>query len=54
MEIVRVYQHERGPVFPTVERYFVVAPALALPKEHANVDQWWTQAFAAEAMQPAA
>lgn len=51
--ILRVYQHERGPVFPTVERYFVVAPALALPKEHANFDRWWTETFAAEAMQPA-
>lgn len=40
-------------MFPTVERYFVVAPALALPKEHANVDRWWTETFAAGAMQPA-
>lgn len=47
--ILRVYQYERGPTFPTIERYFVVAPGLALPKEHANFDQWWAEATSAGA-----
>jgi len=42
--ILRVYQHRRGPVFPTVERFFVVAPALAHEKEHERFDQWWADA----------
>ncbi len=32
--ILCVYQYRRGPVFPTIERFFVVAPALAYEKEH--------------------
>ncbi|ELB87910.1 hypothetical protein R1X32_08100 (plasmid) [Rhodococcus opacus] len=45
--IVRLYRHRRGPVFPTIERYFVVAPALASDKEHDNFNQWWAGALAA-------
>lgn len=45
--IVRLYRHRRGPVFPTIERYFVVAPALAADKEHDNFNQWWAGALAA-------
>jgi len=42
--ILRVYQHRRGPVFPTVEWFFVVAPSLAHEKEHERFDQWWADA----------
>lgn len=42
--ILRIYQYRRGPVFPTVERFFVVAPALAHEKEHERFDQWWAGA----------
>ncbi len=42
--ILRIYQYRRGPVFPTVERFFVVAPALAHEKEHERFDQWWADA----------
>jgi hypothetical protein len=42
--IVRVYRHRRGPVFPTIERYFVAAPPLAADKEHDNFNQWWAGA----------
>lgn len=45
--ILRVYQHERGPTFPAVERFFVVAPGLALWKENENFDQWWAEASTA-------
>ncbi|GCE37939.1 hypothetical protein Rhow_000823 [Rhodococcus wratislaviensis] len=46
---MRLYRHRRGPVFPTIERYFVVAPALAADKEHDNFNQWWAGALAAAA-----
>ncbi|BCN86300.1 hypothetical protein [Prescottella equi] len=52
--ILRVYQHERGPAFPAIERYFVVAPALAAAKEHEKFDQWWSDAVATIALEPAA
>ncbi|QHE73678.1 MULTISPECIES: hypothetical protein [unclassified Rhodococcus (in: high G+C Gram-positive bacteria)] len=51
--IVRVYQHRRGPLFPAIERYFVVAPALAAAKEHANFDLWWAEALTAHHTAPA-
>ncbi|MFE5703256.1 hypothetical protein [Rhodococcus koreensis] len=44
---VRLYRHRRGPVFPTIERYFAVAPALAADKAHDNFNQWWASALAA-------
>lgn len=39
--IMRLYQYQRGATFPTVERYFVVAPALAPRKEKVNFDKRW-------------
>jgi len=47
--IVRLYKHRRGAMFPAIKRYFVVAPALAIAKEHTNFDQWWVDALAAAA-----
>ncbi|MHD0294319.1 hypothetical protein [Rhodococcus qingshengii] len=45
-KIMRLYQYQRGATFPTVERFFVVAPALALAKEADNFDTWWAEALA--------
>ncbi|MFD7010816.1 hypothetical protein [Rhodococcus jostii] len=47
--IVRLYKHRRDSTFPTIERHFVVAPALAIAKEHTRFDQWWEDALAAGA-----
>lgn len=44
--ILRLYQHRRAAVFPTVERFFVVAPALARNKERARFDTRWAAAIA--------
>ncbi|MDF3313348.1 hypothetical protein P3H15_51525 [Rhodococcus sp. T2V] len=52
--IMRLYRHRRGSTFPTIERHFVVAPALAIAKEHGNFDQWWEDALAAGAAARAA
>ncbi|WP_404316439.1 hypothetical protein [Prescottella equi] len=52
--ILRVYQHERGPTFPAIERYFVVAPALAAAKEHEKFDHWWSDAVATLTFETAA
>ena len=41
--IMRVYQYQRGDTFPTVERFFVVAPALALRKERDTFDRRWKE-----------
>lgn len=41
--IMRLYQHQRGTTFPTIERFFVVAPALALRKERKGFDERWTE-----------
>lgn len=41
--IMRLYQRRRGTTFPTVERFFVVAPALAPRKERASFDQRWAE-----------
>lgn len=45
-KIMRLYQYQRGATFPAVERFFVVAPALALAKEADNFDTWWAEALA--------
>ncbi|OUS97458.1 hypothetical protein CA951_03395 [Rhodococcus sp. NCIMB 12038] len=39
--IMRLYQHQRAATFPTIERFFVVAPALAPTKERAGFDERW-------------
>ncbi|MGB3675861.1 MAG: hypothetical protein WA988_15620 [Candidatus Nanopelagicales bacterium] len=41
--IMRLYQHQRGETFPTIERFFVVAPALAPRKEKARFDERWAE-----------
>lgn len=41
--IMRLYQHRRGTHFPTIERFFVVAPALAPTKERAGFDDRWAE-----------
>lgn len=41
--IMRLYQHQRGSTFPTIERFFVVAPALAPRKEKARFDERWAE-----------
>ena len=41
--ITRLYQHQRGPIFPTIERFFVVAPALAAHKEKSHFDERWAE-----------
>ena len=43
--IMRLYERRRGATFPAVERFFVVAPALALEKESTHFDQWWDDAL---------
>lgn len=49
---MRVYQYERGSTFPTIERYFVVAPALAPRKEKARFDERWAEHVAQAASAP--
>lgn len=41
--IRRLYQYQRGSTFPTIERFFVVAPALAPSKERAGFDARWAE-----------
>ena len=41
--IMRLYQRQRGSAFPTLERFFVVAPALAPNKERARFDERWAE-----------
>lgn len=41
--IMRLYQYQRAATFPTIERYFVVAPALAHREETARFDQRWAE-----------
>ena len=44
--VMRLYQHRRGATFPTIERFFVVAPALAPRKENAHFDRRWAELVA--------
>ncbi|PZU04739.1 MAG: hypothetical protein DI630_00890 [Gordonia sp. (in: high G+C Gram-positive bacteria)] len=48
-DITRLYQHQRGAIFPTIERFFVVAPALAPRKEKARFDERWAELVSAAA-----
>ncbi|ADK69022.1 hypothetical protein [Gordonia sp. KTR9] len=41
--LTRLYQHQRGTLFPTIERFFVVAPALAAPKEKSRFNERWAE-----------